>query len=24
VDRFLTGGTGLPSPIPPTARPLVV
>jgi len=24
VDRFLTGGTSLPSPIPPTARPLVV
>jgi glutamate synthase (NADPH/NADH) small chain len=24
VDRYLTGGTSLPSPIPPTARPLVV
>ncbi len=24
VDRFLTGETSLPSPIPPTARPLVV
>ncbi|WP_121252658.1 glutamate synthase subunit beta [Nocardioides ferulae] len=24
VDRFLTGSTSLPSPIPPTARPLVV
>jgi glutamate synthase (NADPH/NADH) small chain len=24
VDRYLTGGTTLPSPIPPTARPLVV
>ncbi len=24
VDRFLTGATTLPSPIPPTARPLVV
>jgi len=24
VDRFLTGSTTLPSPIPPTARPLVV
>jgi glutamate synthase (NADPH/NADH) small chain len=24
VDAYLTGGTSLPSPIPPTARPLVV
>ena len=24
VDQFLTGSTTLPSPIPPTARPLVV
>jgi glutamate synthase (NADPH/NADH) small chain len=24
VDRFLTGSTNLPAPIPPTARPLVV
>jgi glutamate synthase (NADPH) small chain len=24
VDRYLTGDTSLPSPIPPTARPLVV
>jgi glutamate synthase (NADPH/NADH) small chain len=24
VDRYLTGETSLPSPIPPTARPLVV
>jgi glutamate synthase (NADPH) small chain len=24
VDAFLTGSTTLPSPIPPTARPLVV
>jgi glutamate synthase (NADPH/NADH) small chain len=24
VDRYLTGGTSLPSPIPPTERPLVV
>ncbi len=24
VDDYLTGGTSLPSPIPPTARPLVV
>jgi glutamate synthase (NADPH/NADH) small chain len=24
VDRYLTGATSLPSPIPPTARPLVV
>ena len=24
VDEFLTGSTTLPSPIPPTARPLVV
>jgi glutamate synthase (NADPH/NADH) small chain len=24
VDSFLTGSTMLPSPIPPTARPLVV
>jgi glutamate synthase (NADPH/NADH) small chain len=24
VDTFLTGGTTLPSPIPPTERPLVV
>ncbi len=24
VDRYLTGETTLPSPIPPTARPLVV
>jgi glutamate synthase (NADPH/NADH) small chain len=24
VDEYLTGATSLPSPIPPTARPLVV
>jgi len=24
VDRYLTGATDLPAPIPPTARPLVV
>ncbi len=24
VDKYLTGSTALPSPIPPTARPLVV
>ena len=24
VDRYLTGSTNLPVPIPPTARPLVV
>jgi glutamate synthase (NADPH/NADH) small chain len=24
VDRYLTGGTSLPSPIPPTERPLAV
>jgi glutamate synthase (NADPH/NADH) small chain len=24
VDAYLTGSTALPSPIPPTARPLVV
>jgi glutamate synthase (NADPH) small chain len=24
VDRYLTGGTTLPAPIPPTERPLVV
>ncbi|HVE24866.1 MAG TPA: FAD-dependent oxidoreductase, partial [Sporichthya sp.] len=24
VDKFLTGSTNLPAPIPPTARPLVV
>jgi len=24
VDRWLTGTTNLPAPIPPTARPLVV
>jgi glutamate synthase (NADPH) small chain len=24
VDRYLTGGTSLPSPIPPTERPLTV
>ena len=24
VDRFLTGATELPAPIPPTARPLTV
>ena len=24
VDRWLTGSTTLPAPIPPTARPLVV
>ena len=24
VDKHLTGSTALPSPIPPTARPLVV
>ncbi len=24
VDKFLTGSTQLPAPIPPTARPLVV
>jgi glutamate synthase (NADPH/NADH) small chain len=24
VDAYLTGATSLPSPIPPTARPLVV
>ena len=24
VDRYLTGSTTLPSPIPPTARPLAV
>jgi glutamate synthase (NADPH/NADH) small chain len=24
VDRYLTGETSLPSPIPPTARPMVV
>ena len=24
VDRYLTGSTNLPAPIPPTARPLTV